>query len=170
MKKIFGILLLVLLLAATLAGCGLTAPRPEIEKGEFPFSVTYEFAGEIKTVSGVYVCEYNGTRVSLDGGAHRDWKSYFKGGELEEMMEIGKDAYGETIDLNFDLYPEYFMGEPDYAVDYTPTVRLSLIYESDEEGEGTMICEDEAVIAGYGFKLIDFTYDAPIENTFVSLY
>ena len=97
MKKIFGILLLVLLLAATLAGCGLTAPRPEIEKGEFPFSVTYEFAGEIKTVSGVYVCEYNGTRVSLDGGAHRDWKSYFKGGELEEMMEIGKDAYGDYL-------------------------------------------------------------------------
>ena len=68
MKKIFGILLLVLLLAATLAGCGLTAPRPEIEKGEFPFSVTYEFAGEIKTVSGVYVCEYNGTRVIYSVG------------------------------------------------------------------------------------------------------
>ena len=170
MKRIACLLVLALYVCA-LAGCGLQVPRPSVKEGRFNFSVTYEQNGEQITVSDVYVCEYAGIGWHLDGGSYyRYWTGHFEKGMDGDVMALCETGDGGKIYLVFLIYPEYFMGEPDYAVDYTPTVRLSLIYESDEEGEGTMICEDEAVIAGYGFKLIDFTYDAPIENTFVSLY
>ena len=53
------------MLSALLAGCGLEVPRPEIKEGEFDFIVTYEYNGEIKTVSGVYVCEFSGISWAL---------------------------------------------------------------------------------------------------------
>ena len=49
----------------THTGCSGLTSGPEVEKGEFDFSVTYEFEGETKTVSGVYVCEYEGSRGFL---------------------------------------------------------------------------------------------------------
>ena len=82
-------LLVALMLSALLAGCGLEVPRPEIKEGEFSFTVTYEYNGEIKTVSGVYVCEFSGISWALDGGYHRAWNGYIKGGEPEEAVEIG---------------------------------------------------------------------------------
>ena len=84
MKKIFIAFVLVFLISVNLTSCGLTVPRPEVKQGEFNFSVTYEFNEETKTVSGVYVCEYSGTDWALDGGSHRDWNGYIKGGEIEE--------------------------------------------------------------------------------------
>ena len=59
MKRIISTMLLMLAFVSTLTSCGFTVPRPEIEEGEFHFSVTYEFNGEIKTIFGIYVCEYD---------------------------------------------------------------------------------------------------------------
>ena len=104
MKKSFSILLFVVMFACMLAGCGSDVPRPEIEKAEFDFSVTYEFNGEEKTVSGVYVCEYKGISKALDGSPCRAWKGYVKDGKTEETVEIGKTKTGESIELHLDLF------------------------------------------------------------------
>ena len=41
--------------------------KPEIKVGEFDFQLTYEIDGEIKTIEGTYVCEFDGIDRSLQG-------------------------------------------------------------------------------------------------------
>ena len=163
MKKILALLVLVLSISLMLAGCGLTVPRPEIKRGEFDFSVTYELNGERVTVSGVYVCKYNGTKWALDGGSHRDWKAYVKDG-METQIEIGATEDGGTIWLNLGLYPEYFMGDPDWISRGAPEPWLSVAIT---DGEGTSIQNEADVIAEvYGARIVSYEYETPIKNAF----
>ena len=147
-----------------LAGCGSTVPSPEIKKGEFDFAVTYEFNGETKTVSGVYVCEYDGTTWALDGGAHRAWKGYLKDGKAEDTVEIGTTEGGDTVTLNLALLPEYFMD--DFIVGYheVPKPYISVKVTS---GEGlTFLVDPDEVKEHCGAKIISYEYDEPIKNSF----
>ena len=76
MKRIFSSAILIVLIVAIFTSCGLQVPRPETQSGEFKYSVTYEYNGEVNTVSGIYVCEYAGLSWALDGGYSRDWSGY----------------------------------------------------------------------------------------------
>ena len=164
MNKMLRALSLLMVLVLALTGCGLEVPRPEIKEGEFNFSVTYEFNGEIRTVSGVYACKYNGTDWALDGGSHRDWVGYIKGGEIEEMIEIGTTADGGRVDLNLAFYPEYFMGDPLTGGKEAPVPRLTVCLQN---GEGMWFENDADYIAeNYGARIISYEYDEPIENSF----
>ena len=163
MKKILMILPLLCMLLCTLIGCSL--PSPAIKTGEFDFSVTYEHDGELKTLSGVYACKYEGTARTIDSSIYRVWEGHFKDGTLSEVVPICTTEDGGKIELVFLIYPEYFMGEPDYVIDFAPVARMSLSYY-DSDNMCTEICEDAEVIAGYGVKLISFEYAQPIENTF----
>ena len=164
MKKFFGILFLVVMLGCMLTGCGMEVPSPEIKEGEFDFSVTYEFNGEQKTVSGVYVCEYSGPSWALDGGWSRDWKGYIKDGKVEEIIEIGTAKNGEKIELSFAFIPEYFMD--DFVEGYydVPKPSISIRMESEE---GLWFLSEPADVEEYcGAKIISYEYDEPIENIF----
>ena len=162
-KKIISVLILLSLLGV-LTGCGLTVPRPEIKSGEFEFSVTYEWNGETKTISGVYVCEYNGTDWALDGGYHREWKGYIKGGESQEMIEIGTTADSGKVNLNLAFYPEYFMNDPLTGGKEAPIPWLSVTHV---DGEGMSIQNEAEIIEEtYGAKIVSYEYDAPITNEF----
>ena len=166
MKRNLIVLCLALLLVGMLTGCGITVPRPEIKSGEFDFSVTYEFNGETKTVSGVYVCEYNGTSWALDGGYHRDWNGYFKGDKVDEEIEIGTIEDGGTVVLVLGLYPEYFMGE-DVSFDLNlPAPRLTIKYPNDEDGSMNLVYDEESIEKKYGAKIISYKYAEPVENSF----
>lgn len=112
-KKSICILIVLVILLLSLTSCGLSSiPRPEIKSGEFNFSFTYEYAGETKTVSGVYVCEYDGIDRVLDGGFHREWSGYIKGGteetsqEIEELygLKIVEYKYDEPIENSFGVF------------------------------------------------------------------
>ena len=111
MKRRFGALILLTALVFTLVGCGLIVERPEVKEGEFNFSVTHEINGEIKTISGVYVCEYDGIDRVLDGVDHREWKGYIKDGTTEEQIKLATAEDGGVVELNLHFAPEYFMGE-----------------------------------------------------------
>lgn len=166
MKKAFssfiGILLLATMLVSMLTGCGLQVPRPEIKKGEFAFTVTYELHGEVKTVSDVYVCEYDGIGWTLDGGHYRVWRGYFKSG-IEESFEI--DRIGDDVLwLDLDFYPAYFMGDPDWEWRGAPEPDLS-VGITDDEGF-YFECDTEIIEETYGAKLIGCEYDEPIVNSF----
>ena len=65
-ERFFITMFLSLSLLITLAGCG-KAPDPTIKEGRFDFSVTYEMGGEVKTLSSVYVCEFEESGMLLDG-------------------------------------------------------------------------------------------------------
>ena len=166
MKRILGVMILVFVFVEMLTGCGLTVPKPEIKTGEFDFSVTYELNGETKTISGVYVCEYNGTDWALDGGFHRDWKGYIKGGTEDTHIEIGTTEDGGTIFLCLRLYPDFLMGEDMNDIMDVSKPYLMIRYPEDELGGVNIIQEADEIEATYGAKIIGYQYDEPIKNTF----
>ena len=165
MKKIFSALLLVSLILLMLSGCGLYVPSPEIKSGEFNFSVTYEYGGETNTVSGVYVCEYNGTEWFLDSESVRDWKGYIKGGQMDDHVSIDIINENDEIILVLNLEPEYFMDDYDFDLYGVPEPYI-MIKDHTEEG-GLSIIHDAADVEEIcGARIISYEYDAPIENTF----
>ena len=167
MKKIVVFLIVVLLLSFSLTSCGLTVPRPEIKEGEFDFSITYALNGEEKTFSAVYVCEYDGTSWSLDGGYGRDWKARTEGdyeGETYSAI-IGTTDDGGDIILFFGIYPEYFMNDST-ADRGAPEPSVYISYPENEHGEIGLVNDPAEVEELYGAKIISYEYDAPIENSF----
>lgn len=163
-KKYLCGLLVAMVLVCMLTGCGATVPRPETEKGEFDFSVTYECNGETNTVSGVYVCEYDGVSWALDGGWSRSWKGYIKDGATEDTFEIGRTADGDAIKLNLAFYPEYFMDDFIEGDHQVPVPYISVTLENDE---GMSILHEPADVEEHcGAKIIDYAYDEPIENSY----
>ena len=164
MKRKLCALLLILVLACILASCGLTVPRPEIKNGEFDFTVTYEFNGEFKTVSGVYVCEYDGIDWVLDGVSHRDWVGYIKDGTTDECIKLATTEDGGIVELNLHFNPGHFMGDSYYEDDepFEPWITVRI-----EDEEGLSFENDADLIAElYGARIISYEYDEPIENTF----
>lgn len=153
----------IIITIALLTSCVESTPQPEIKSGEFNFSVTYEYAGEIQTISGVYVCEYAGTSWALDGGFGRDWRGYIKGNTTEDNIVLGTAEDGGVVELYLAFDPDCFMGDS-YMVDDQPfqpilSVRLvneGLYFENDPE----------ILIETYGARIIGYEYDEPIENVF----
>ena len=164
MKKIITALALILLISLSLIGCINNVPDPEIENGRFNFSVTYEYDGEIQTLSGVYVCEYAGTDWALDGGYHRVWDGYIEGGTYDDHFEIGVTDDGGTVWLCLNLFPDYFMGEE--IINDIPAPYLMIKYPEDELGGMAIIQEVDVIEELCGAKIISYQYDEPIKNSF----
>ena len=159
MKKISIVVTLLLLLSISLTGCALDVPRPEVKEGRFNISVTYEHDGELKEASAVYICEYKGIAWTLEAQPYVNWKESFEGDITDGgVISICNTDDGGEIFISLLLYPEYFMGDPDYA-EYTPNVRAELFYDDEQ-------IDDAEIIAEYGVKLISYECDEPIENSF----
>ena len=167
MKKMLTafVLVLVFLGSLGLTGCGLDVPRPEVEEGRFNISITYEDDGVVKEASAVYVCQYDGIGWTLEGQPYVDWKTHLEGDMETEVLSICTTEDGGEIFISMLLYPEYFMGDPDYA-DFTPMVRAELFYYEGENGTVSESYDDVELIAEYGVRLISVEYDPPIENSF----
>ena len=163
MKKVICLWIVLLLFSLGLTSCGLTMPRPEVKEGQFDVSVTYEVDGKTKTLDLVYVCDYDGVKMSLEGTRYRAWNGHFEGYADGDVIEVSKTDDGSRIVLSFLIYAEYFMGEPDF-VDFYPEAKTERIYFEDGI---EMIDYDEALIAEeYGIRIISIDYDEPIKNTF----
>ena len=163
MQRIIGLLLLVCILTAMLTSCGLDVPRPEIKEGRFNISFTYEYNGEVKKLSGVYVCKYDGLDFSLEGIYYIAWQESFEGEIKDDVTTLGYTEDGGEIFISLLMYPEYFMGMSNYA-EFTPTASLELFYY--EDGTVSESYNDPETLAKYGAKLISFEYDKPIENSY----
>ncbi len=167
MKRKICALLALLMIAVVLTGCGLGEPRPEIKKGEFDFSVTYEHDGEIKTLSGVYVCEFDGIDWVIDGGYHREWKGHIKDNTIDQniVLEIAED--GGVVELYLAFDPGHFMGDSHWEGDEPFVPCLSVKIEDDE---GMYFENDVDLIAeNYGVRIISYEYEQPIENSFTKI-
>ena len=163
MKKIICLLIALLLFSIGLTSCGLTMPRPEVKDGQFDVSVTYEVGGETKTLDLVYVCDYDGVKMSLEGTRYRSWNGHFEGYEDGDVIEVSKNDDGSSIVFNFLIYAEYFMGEPDY-VDFYPEAKTERIYF--EDGIEMIDYDEELITEEYGVRIISINYEEPIKNTF----
>ena len=167
MKRKWIALALVLTFACMLTSCGLTVPRPEVKEGQFHFSITYELNGEEKTFLGVYVCEFDGTSWSLDGGSGRDWKAHTEG-EYEGddySAVVGKTEDGGDVILFFGIYPEYFMGDS-MGDRGEPEPSIYIAYPEDENGSSGLVNDPEEVAKTYGARIISYEYDEPVQNSF----
>ena len=160
MKRLLSSLLSVFMLVTFLTGCALDVPRPEVKEGRFNITVTYEYNGEVKEASGVYVCEYDGVNWwDINADPYANWKESYEG-DIQDggIIPICNTDDGGEIFISLLLYPEYFMGDPEHA-ESTPIVRAEIFYDDRQ-------IDDADVIAEYGVKLIDCKYDKPIENTY----
>lgn len=162
MKRFIGFLLLMVILAAMLTSCGPTLPLPEVREGKFDVAITYEVNGEVKTLDLVYVCEYDRVAWTLEGIYYRAWKGNFVGYDDGDVIPV-LETEGGTVALCVLIYPEYFMGEPDY-IDFSPFVLTNYIYY--EDGEEMIIDEQDFIAEEYGVKVIGCEYSQPIKNSF----
>ena len=156
-------LLMALLLLLGLTSCGAAVLRPEVKEGEFDVSVTYEVGGEAKTLDLVYVCEYDGVKMTLEGTRYRAWNGHFEGYEDGEVIDILEADDGSRMVLSFLIYAEYFMGEPD-CVDFYPEVSIERIYF--EDGIEMIDYDEELIAKDFGVRIVSIDYDDPIKNTF----
>jgi hypothetical protein len=164
MKRLISVLMIILMISVLLTSCGFSVLSPERKTGEFNFSVTYEYNGETKTVSGVYMCEYNGINWAIDAGHYRDWSDSVKGEKIDEKIEIGTIGEEGKIELVLDFYPEYFMDDP-AAKDRSKPKPYITVTLSNESGITFLTGADE-VFEVSGARIISYEYDEPIENSF----
>lgn len=167
---IFGITAIVYI-AATLLFCYTT--KPAVTKGEFPFSVTYEYKGETGTLSGVLECEYSGS-YTIHGEHHRYWREetrYDNPDHVENPFVIDQnEELQTTLSLHENMSAGYFMGDPlyaDYYLNYgLAGVEPQVSYYDYKNEIFLEAANREDVLESVGFKIIDFTYPEPLENRF----
>ena len=168
MRKLQRIVVTVLMVAATavFSGCTTVAKMivPSEKEGRFDFSVTYEIDGEEKTYSGVYVCKYDGSYVSAFGGGGIDWSGYLESTKGQPEIPIQTNDEG-VIYIGLGFYPEYFMREPGFEDCEIPNHTLYIVYHSDDPD---MVSIDSSIdfMEQYGIRVISFSYDAPLENSY----
>ena len=171
LEKLFLAVMIIAYITATLLFCYTT--KPAVADGEFPFSITYEYKGETGTLSGVYVCTYSGS-YTLQGEHHRYWNGeaiYDNPEKVENPFLVEQnDELQTTLGVHENMYAGYFMGDPQYQDYYTaygmespePYVEyydyINGIYLDDEN--------KEEVLESIDFRIVDFTYAEPIENSF----
>ena len=170
MKEKIIAIVLVLLLVGTLTSCTIE-PAPKIKKGRFNFSVTYEHWGETKTISGVYVCKYAGRSFTLEGADFiRAWEGHIEGiehaGEIyNSAVFICKTDDGGELFLEFALVASHMMGEPHLA-DMVIEPCFFHVYSNEDHTYSMSGASAEEIEELFGYKIVDYQYDSPIENSF----
>ena len=169
LPSIFLAVTIVAYIIASVLFCYTT--KPEIRAGEFPFSITYEYQGETKTLSGTYRCEYSGS-----GTIHSEHRRYWTGESIIEYSgeyDIPNIIYQDdtmTLAVFEDMEAGYFMGDPLYAdwyLNYGQEGPCPRVDYHDHINDVSLDDENrDEILEAIGFKIVDFTYAEPIENNF----
>lgn len=167
-KFVFPAILLAVLLIAYAAFSVIFCynTKPAVSEGEFPFSITYEYLGETKTISGVYSCKFEGSQTVFREH-DRYWSgeiTYTEGDYFvfqEEMKTLAVQphmiaGYFMGDPLHSDIYQVYGLEGPEPYAEY---------YDYENEISITDFDKDEE-LAAIGFRFVDYSYAQPIENSF----
>ena len=168
---IFLAITIIAYVAASVFFCYTT--KPEVTTGEFPFSLTYEYKGETKTLSGVYKCEYSGSST-IHGEHNRYWNGEAKYENSENVKEPyvveHNDELQTTLTVQENMWAGYFMGDPlhkDYYTEYGLDGVEPHVDYYDYKNDIALDEENkDEILESIGFKIVDFTYAEPIENSF----
>ena len=147
--------------------------KPAVTTGEFPFSITYEYQGETKTLSGVFACEYSGSQT-VQGEHSRGWDGSIKYENAEDTEKPyivdENDELQTALSLHPNMHAGYFMGDPlykDHYRDYGLEGIEPHIEYYDYKNDISLNDENQdEILESIGFKIIGFTYAEPIENSF----
>lgn len=168
---IFLVITMITYSAATLLFCYTT--KPEVTTGEFPFSITYEYKGETKKLSGVLECEFSGS-YTVHGEHHRYWGEeiiYENPENVEYPFVIDQnDELQTSLSVYENMYAGYFMGDPLYKDYYEKygcgSVEPRVAYYDYKNNIFLEDANQDEIPESFGFRIIDFTYAEPIENSF----
>lgn len=162
LRKAKIILAAYLIATLVLLFLGYSVRKPKVAQQEFPFTITYSYQGETKTISDVYVGEYVRAAKYL-GDDSVAWYGYIKDhNRLEsDFYRIG-EADGQAFAINLNLEPGYLMGDPAYA---DSVCHPSGVCHSFD-GTNDITVTDSAELAELGLVIVDWEYPEPIENRF----
>jgi hypothetical protein len=153
---------LYLLSTVALLLLGYSVQKPVVTKQEFPFTITYCYQGETKTISDVYVVEYERTHKYI-GDNTICWNGYIKDhDQMQADYYRVIDLDNELFAINVNFVPEYFMGDPEYA--QTQCAPTANYYHFD--GVEEISVTDPAELEQPGFSLVSWEYPTPIENSY----
>lgn len=159
-----GILILTLIIVGSYVFIiySLTPEEPSIKEEQFEYRLEYEILGQRYEKCGKFVCYYDGL-IDKGGGLGRRWEIRWANGEPFDVVKLADidDEYSIVLD-----FPDagYFMGDNE-VYDYTPNYtkpEIKIYYSK----LGRSARNAESYIEHYGFKVIDWYCDAPIEQTF----
>ena len=144
-------------------------PAVSVKYAEFPFEITYEINGEVKTVNDIFVCKYDGVGMNEGVGKYIKWKGYVKSTGEEDILLIEDGNISMFCSIGS---PEYYMGDPSYFIDgiarpdyrITPSIYY-IEYPNEFGGETIGIAENEH-LEKYKIKLISWKLSDPIVNSF----
>lgn len=168
---LFAILIVAYIAASLLASYN---TKPEVASAEFPFSITYEYKGATKTLSGVLKCKYSGSET-IHFRHQRYWEQetvYHNPDHVEEPFVIENNEEEQTVLWMVEnMEAGYFMGDPQFQDYYSRVYGLDGVaphVEYNDYKNGISLNDDnkEEVLASIGFKIVDCTYADPIENSF----
>ena len=150
-----------------------SVPEPEIKHGEFPFKLTYELDGEIKTIEDTVVCEFDGFEVLGEAGKYRKWKTYLKSGnekivllDLREKNEVNEFGY-TALELFFSYgNGEYYMGDSQRVSKPQISDYVEYSYITAEKTVGGSAYKADEAHEKYKIRLISWECAPPIENKF----
>ena len=155
-------IILVLYLAATAALLvfGYGVQKPAVQKQEFPFTITYTYQGEQKTISKVFVAEQTDFAKYL-GDRPLAWFGRIQDQDMlaPDFIHIAEDdSHVFSIDLN--LEPGWLMGDGAYAGSTCAPTGVAI-----RRTDGERIT-DPAQLDKLGFRVDSWEYPEPIENRF----
>ena len=168
---IFIAITVIAYIGASLAFCYTT--KPKVSEYEFPFSVTYECKGEVRTLAGVVECEYSGSKT-IQGEHYRYWDietTYDNPYNVENPCIVEQNDEMQTVLAIYEnMDAGYFMGDPLYKDYYMENgydgVEPYIEYYDykndiylDEENR-------DEILSSIDFKIVDCTYPEPIDNSF----
>ena len=156
--------ILIVYLIATLALLllGYSVRKPKVAQQEFPFTITYSYQGETKTISGVYVGEYV-RKAKYLGDDSVAWYGYIQDHDRLEsdFYRIGRSD-GKSFSINLNLVPGYLMGDPAYAGSVCQPSGACHGFD----GTNDITVTDPVELAQLGLSIISWEYPEPIENAF----
>lgn len=165
-------------------------PKPEISYGEFPFQLTYELDGEIRTIKDVAICEFDGYGQRSEAGQSRKWKIHLKSemGESISDNERGKETdfiwitllnlrnNGIYDDFGHEVLELYFFGGNGHyymddglaghdrkAQDFT---WVDYMYKTVDGTIGHSAFKAEEAYEKFNIRLISWEPSLPIKNNF----
>jgi len=184
MKRLF-LIVIVLLMTFCLLGCKVRFdPEPQIREGEFPFVVEYEMNGERYLIEDTVVCTYDGYDWSNNFAVfgypyRRTWGASLKSGDkskrliiefepnTESLLVKGRINMESSVILHYG-YGGYYLGDPEDC-ESGPCFRYVEHYKISERESylNYTPLTNEQLEHIFGIKILKFEFSAPIENTFI---
>ena len=168
LPAIFLVITIIAYIVASFVFCYTT--KPAVSEGEFPFSITYEYKGEQKTISGVLKCKFSGSETVL-GEHSRFWdeETIYDNPENVEFPFIVEQNEKITLAVQDHMYAGYFMGDPLYQDYYDDDGGIVAPYIEYHDYVNDISLNDEnkdEILKTLDFRFVECKYPEPIENSF----